>query len=637
MSQRQLIFRAIYSEKQKPTYHYYIEKENDWYYFKFGASRIGVNIACCDDERMSVICRRKRCYEEFKKTLFEITKQYCGVDESDSQRTAFWFFDEKTDDELEVKPIVPINLALQKYFDKALELVKKDPDGYTLKDRFKIKDTTYEVIHDKWYSKIYKKDKLTDYDANKILQSFLEYCVYQEPYNITMPLKIETHYDMMDEMIYIVEHNECPENPLSVQGWTAKELREKAGLSLLDTYGILCGLRVKPENEQERLYARFGFEYPYLFDKEQIERIRKENMEKEEMEKEIQETFNVAKMSREDKCREFLSKYTIEMIKNELSGYVLGQDELVSHAATYIYYHILRQVRKPLSPRPLLIAGPSGSGKTEVWRAAKKLYNDYLMINIVDGSSITKEGWSGNRKVSSHIMNLAEGAILIIDEFDKLAAPAHSSSGENVSYSIQSELLKLLEGEYDIKSLTGEYSDMINFDISSIGVVLVGAFEEIRNKKENENKGNIGFLNDKNVIDYSKKTDITDEDLMEYGVMPELVGRISDRCTTNKLKKEQYLQIVKNKNSKIGTLIRELENFWIDTKDVVKDEEILKLADQSEVNMLGVRWVVSQVENKLMQLLEKADLRSIFETNRKKKGATTKSHFSNNEFEFQAA
>ena len=311
----------------------------------------------------------------------------------------------------------------------------------------------------------------------------------------------------------------------------------------------------------------------------------------------------------------FLSQYTIQMVQDELKQYVLGQDELVKHVATFIYYHILRQMNKNLNIRPLLISGPSGSGKTEIWRAAKKAFDKYLRIEIVDGSTITQSGWSGQRKFSSILRDLDTATILVIDEFDKLAAPAHSKGGENVSHHIQAECLKLLEGDYNTTGfrVDADSSDIIRYDASTLGIVLVGAFEGIRSDKENR-KERIGFGGEtRNKAKYEALVPITDEDLIKFGVLPELVGRISDKCTVNKLTAQQYLEIIKNQHSRVSVLVKELEKLGIDAAKVIDDNKIIQLAEKSQSNMLGVRWVSSQIENMLLDLLVTADLRDKFE------------------------
>lgn len=324
----------------------------------------------------------------------------------------------------------------------------------------------------------------------------------------------------------------------------------------------------------------------------------------------------------EEACQRFLSTYTIPMIQKDLQQYVIGQEDLVKHAATFIYYHMLRQVQPELNMRPLLIAGPSGSGKTEVWRAAKKLYDNCLQIEIVDGSTITQEGWSGQRKLSSVLQSLNQATILVVDEFDKLASPSYSKMRDNVSHHIQAEFLKLLEGDYDTKGLRDE-DEELRYDPKTLGIVMVGAFERVREEKEHENSHSVGFVQHK-TEQYNEIVPITDEDLIAFGVMPEIVGRISAKCTTNKLDAQQYLSIIKSQNSKVNTLIKELKKLGINATQVVDDNKIIELAERSQANKTGVRWVSAQVESELLELLLNADLRNKFKkkTKREKEVST---------------
>lgn len=311
-----------------------------------------------------------------------------------------------------------------------------------------------------------------------------------------------------------------------------------------------------------------------------------------------------------DACQRFLSTYTIPMIQEDLQQYIIGQDDLIKQTSIFIYYHMLRQSQPELNMRPLLIAGPSGSGKTEIWRVAKKLYSNYLDIAIVDGSTITQEGWSGQRKLSSILQSLNRATILVVDEFDKLASPSYSKMRDNVSHHIQAEFLKLLEGDYTTEGLRDE-DDKLQYDPSTLGIVMVGAFERVREEKEHENNHSVGFIQRK-TEQYDEIVPITDEDLIEFGVLPEIVGRISAKCTTNKLDAQQYLSIIRNQYSNVNVMIKELERLGIDATKAVNDDKIIELAERSQANMTGVRWVSAQIESELLELLVNADLRPKF-------------------------
>lgn len=107
-----------------------------------------------------------------------------------------------------------------------------------------------------------------------------------------------------------------------------------------------------------------------------------------------------------------------------------------------------------------MFVGPSGCGKTFIWRLLKKIFPD--RIEIVDGSNVTLDGWQGGKKwsnlLSSPIFRSGKHTILVIDEADKMLAPKYARGGENVSQSVQSEGLAMMEGTYvDIKADSATY------------------------------------------------------------------------------------------------------------------------------------------------------------------------------------
>ena len=298
------------------------------------------------------------------------------------------------------------------------------------------------------------------------------------------------------------------------------------------------------------------------------------------------------KRERETKCKNFLKSSTPEKIESELNEYVIGQPELVKEVAGFLYYHALRQVYPELPMRNILVAGSSGSGKTEVFRCVKELYGDVVNIKIVDGSRITKEGWSGNQKLEGLLT--PEVDILVVDEMDKLCTPSFTSGGANVSKEIQSEFLKLLEGEYELKNRRESYV------LEHLSVVFLGAFEGIREVKKREANYTMGFA----TLELKNKqmnNEISDEDLVKFGVLPELLGRIAVKVVTNDLTDEDYLQILKNPHGRVFKLLEVLKVCGMEVSLTFSNEEILDLISRSRNNRTGFRWVSSQVENRILE------------------------------------
>lgn len=302
----------------------------------------------------------------------------------------------------------------------------------------------------------------------------------------------------------------------------------------------------------------------------------------------------------------FLRENTPASIQKKLDEYVIGQKEVTRAVAEFLYYHALRQQHPQLPQRPLLITGPSGSGKTEVWRIANQLYGSIFPIKIIDGSNLSCEGWSGNYKLDTYIdATTAQGGILVVDEFDKLAKPKHSGSGDNVSLDMQSEFLKLMEGEYQLT----EKRKQTNLTTKKMGFVLVGAFESLRARKVQKHTPHvqpIGFCAATPAINAAPvacSEALTDEDFIAYGIMPEIVGRIAVKCASKALPDSAYLDILRGPHSRVGQLEQVLESYGISVSQVISSEELIKLVRTSKSNHTGVRWVSAQVESRLLEAI----------------------------------
>lgn len=309
-----------------------------------------------------------------------------------------------------------------------------------------------------------------------------------------------------------------------------------------------------------------------------------------------------------DPYLDFLKSKTPARIEQELNERIIGQSELTKAVADFLYYHALRQQHPSLPQRPLLIAGPSGSGKTEVWRAAKQLYGNTFLIRIIDGSNISGEGWSGNYKIDTYLdEQITNGGILVVDEFDKLVTPKHSSSGDNVSLAMQAEFLKLVEGEYRVS----KKKELTHMTSKTMGFVMVGAFEGLWERKAAQQarpKPSIGFRTDAEKPASQASASLTDEDFIGFGMMPELLGRIAVKCATKALDAAAYLDIIRGPHSRVALIEQVLKQYGIRFCDVLTDQEILALVATSRSNRTGVRWVSAQVETRLLEAIRQQGL-----------------------------
>lgn len=264
------------------------------------------------------------------------------------------------------------------------------------------------------------------------------------------------------------------------------------------------------------------------------------------------------------KIEEFVKEWTPAKIKEYLDEYIIGQDEAkktISIAFWEHFYKILHPECEFKKENVLLI-GPSGSGKTEIMRTLDRI--SPIKITIFDASGMSQDAWKGDKKISSIIpqaintialsdddlesdeaLDLAQKSIIFLDEIDKLIRPQYTSHNENVSVSLQGELLKLLEdGDFNIE-LSLNSGDTATVTVSSKNILFVcaGAFEDLHSKTEEDNNfRKIGFGPSPKTICNRKRYNY--DDLIAYGMTPELAGRIPVTETLYALSEEDMVKIM---------------------------------------------------------------------------------------------
>lgn len=267
------------------------------------------------------------------------------------------------------------------------------------------------------------------------------------------------------------------------------------------------------------------------------------------------------------------------------------QDE-AKKAAAMLVWKALRGIKENL-----LFVGASGCGKTEIFRQLMALFPS--MIEIVDSSQITNEGWKGDTKwktiMSSPLYRSNGHKICVLDEFDKLVQPRYSNN-ENVSQSIMSEALKILEGTY-----VNCESDNVKYqvDTSRISFVMLGAFSNKANELAEKDKAcSIGFGATGGTTEaYSKS--LTMDDIIEFGMMPEFAGRIQNIINLSPMSQEDYIELL-NMDA-FGPLERLQKTYGVNLS--ICDETRLKIAQSAYENGLGVRGMENQIRNMIDESL----------------------------------
>lgn len=219
----------------------------------------------------------------------------------------------------------------------------------------------------------------------------------------------------------------------------------------------------------------------------------------------------------------------------------------------------------------------------------------------------------------------AEKSIIIIDEFDKTARNLQTTSGRDVAgISLQQEFLKLFEGDKIQVSLGNKKSPLLDttveIDTSNILFILAGAFVGLDNVvKSRINKKYIGFNNkeDKKMTADDYLAQVTTEDLINYGIIPELIGRVPRIITYKQLTEDDLIKILTEPRNAIIKQYQEL--FKMDDVDLQfltsALRTIAKLAINKKTNARGLKGILSSALSKIeYDIPDRNDLDSIIIT-----------------------
>jgi ATP-dependent Clp protease ATP-binding subunit ClpX len=306
-----------------------------------------------------------------------------------------------------------------------------------------------------------------------------------------------------------------------------------------------------------------------------------------------------------------------EDIKNHLDQYVIGQDRAKQVLAVAVVNHYKR-ISNPdpnteIEKCNILMLGPTGSGKTLLARSVAR-YLDVPFV-IADATSLTEAGYVGD-DVESLISRLFAAAggdvektqrgIVFIDEIDKISRRSESASitrdvsGEGV----QQALLKLVEGTKCRVTPTGNRKhpsgDMIEIDTKDILFIAGGAFVGLNNVVKNRIRGtSIGFGAKVKDDTEAHLDQVTPEDLIKFGMIPEFVGRFPSWVALSELSKEDLIRILLDvKHSYIA------QYSWLFEQDKVElefsPEALEMIADRTILNKTGARGLHSELERVLL-------------------------------------
>ena len=317
-------------------------------------------------------------------------------------------------------------------------------------------------------------------------------------------------------------------------------------------------------------------------------------------------------------------------IKAKLDDYVVGQEYAKKAMSVAVYNHYNRVATDTMDEieiekSNMLMIGPTGSGKTYLVKTLAKLLD--VPLAITDATSLTEAGYIGD-DIESVVSKLlaaadndvekAEQGIIFIDEIDKIAKKKNTSQRDVSGESVQQGMLKLLEGS-DVEVPVGANSKNAMVPLTTVNTknilfICGGAFPDLEGiiKERLTKQATIGFgadLKDKYNNDKNILSKVTTEDLRNFGMIPEFLGRLPIVFTLQGLNEEMMVKILKEPKNAIlkqYQKLLELDEVKLEFDDGAL-QAIAKKAMEKDTGARALRAIIEEFMLDIMYEIPKDD------------------------------